>query len=86
MTRSSSLPLESGNRFNEDDTKTAQVGDRGLSRKRQSLRKKPRREDGKERGGRPEEERRVAGDYSQGASSSIGHGQVFPSLGLGDLL
>ena len=84
MTWSSPLLLESGNGSNEDDTKTERVGDRGLSRKRQSLSKKPQREDGS--GGRPEEGRRVAGDYSQGASSSIGHGQVFPSLGLGDLL
>ena len=47
MTWSSPLLLESGNGSNEDDTKTERVGDRGLSRKRQSLRKKPRREDGR---------------------------------------
>ena len=80
MTWSSPLPLESGNRFNEDDTKTEQTGDRGLSRKRQSLSKKPRREDEEEKekgGGRPEEGQRVAGDYSLVTSSSFGRCHFF---------
>jgi hypothetical protein len=51
VTWSPPLLLESGNRSNEDDTTTEQAGDRGLSRKRQSLSKKPRREDGEEEGG-----------------------------------
>ena len=43
----SCLARDKVNGSNEDDTKTERVGDRELSRKRQSLRKKPRREDGR---------------------------------------
>jgi hypothetical protein len=41
VTWSPPLLLESGNRSNEDDTKTGQAEDKGLSRKRQSLRRNP---------------------------------------------
>ena len=46
MAWSSPLLLESGNGGKEDDPKIERVGDKGLSRKRQSLSNKPQREDG----------------------------------------